>query len=494
MLNYSLYISFKNVLLPGIHIGKSKRSYIVETVNEENIYLRGHPEAFRGEKITENGTLRIIPTVVVLDIIQGIKEGILDLNSLLADGSTGSRKWILEKIDSDHDSFILGYNTIFKICKYYIDNSEQDFKSFDCNSCHELLTRSGLYYSSTLVSRFLSSLITKPFVLLSGLAGSGKTKLAEAVALWLSDNPIEQICLTAVGADWTNRDPILGYANTLKDKSYIKPESGVLQLILRANQNLNKPYFLILDEMNMSHVERYFTDFLSAMESSKREIMLHEGVDLWNGVPGCIQLPKNLFIIGTVNIDETTYMFSPKVLDRANVIEFRVSSEDLSNFLRQPQGIDLSLLTGSGSAFAEDFVLQAQQIKKVEVDLKDSLMPFFYQLQDVGAEFGFRTAYEISRYYTVCRELTDLSKNEIIDSIIIQKLLPKLHGSRRKILPVLEVMASLCFVSNEGLTLAQIKIQKVAENDDVIYKLSLQKILRMYQRAMQDGFTSFSEA
>src|SRR5690606_24433993 len=99
------------------------------------------------------------------------------------------------------------------------------------------------------------------------------------------------------------------------------------------------PYFLILDEMNLSHVERYFADFLSVMES-KDFIKLHSSeVDI-NQVPSKIEWPINLFIIGTVNIDETTYMFSPKVLDRANVIEFRVDKDDIKRFLESPKEID----------------------------------------------------------------------------------------------------------------------------------------------------------
>ena len=140
------------------------------------------------------------------------------------------------------------------------------------------------------------------------------------------------MCVVSVGADWTNREPLLGFPNALQLDQYVKPESGVLDLLIEANrtENAEKPFFLILDEMNMSYVERYFSDFLSAMES-------HEPISLWKGmvevetidyVPQKVALPKNLFIIGTINVDETTYMFSPKVLDRANVIEFKIASED----------------------------------------------------------------------------------------------------------------------------------------------------------------------
>ena len=130
-----------------------------------------------------------------------------------------------------------------------------------------------------------------------------------------------------MGADWTNREPLLGYPNALNPEEYVKPDNGVLDLIIRANENQELPHFLILDEMNLSHVERYFADFLSVMES-KADIPLHAGDTIENDVRKAGSSVKS-FIIGTVNIDETTNMFSPKVLDRANTIEFRVTEDEM---------------------------------------------------------------------------------------------------------------------------------------------------------------------
>ena len=126
----------------------------------------------------------------------------------------------------------------------------------------------GLRYDPNLVKRFACSLMTKPFVILSGLAGSGKTQLALAFAKALVEEKEwdKQICTVAVGADWTNREPLLGYPNALDSAKYVKPESGVLDLLMEAAKacNKDKPYFLILDEMNMSYVERYFADFFKS--------------------------------------------------------------------------------------------------------------------------------------------------------------------------------------------------------------------------------------
>ncbi|HRG07879.1 MAG TPA: DUF3578 domain-containing protein, partial [Cyclobacteriaceae bacterium] len=108
----------------------------------------------------------------------------------------------------------------------------------------------------------------------------------------------------------------------------------------------------------LSHVERYFADFLSAMESGEA-IPLHSGESDWDGIPPSIKLPENLFIVGTVNIDETTYMFSPKVLDRANVIEFRVTEAEMRQYLNSNAKLDLESLRARGASMAASFVALA---------------------------------------------------------------------------------------------------------------------------------------
>nr|WP_320118868.1 hypothetical protein [uncultured Marinifilum sp.] len=357
-----------------------------------------------------------------------------------------------------------------------------------------------LKFSLSLVSRYTASLCTKPFVLLSGLSGSGKTKLAQSFAQWICENK-EQYCIVPVGADWTNREPLLGYPNALDSNNYVKPENGVLDLLLNAKKHPNKPFFLILDEMNLSHVERYFADFLSAMESDD-SIPLHpdkEGKRDNEGkiIPHEIKLPKNLFIVGTVNIDETTYMFSPKVLDRANAIEFRIDTDDITAYLKAPQKINLEKLEGAGAVMAESFVKLSQKefdVKPNE-ELNKELIRFFTELKKSGAEFGYRTAGEIHRLFNqLSSETYNLEQKEIIDIAIMQKLLPKVHGSRRKLEDVLHVLASFCV--QEGADVEKYLDPKsdLKFNEEVKYPLSLEKICRMYKGAIDNGFASYAEA
>ena len=372
---------------------------------------------------------------------------------------------------------------------------------FSINTIINHINETGLLYSPSLIKRFAFSLMAKRFLILSGLAGSGKTQLALAFAKALVEDKEKQMCMVSVGADWTNREPLLGYPNALRPGEYIKPENGVLDLLIEANkpQNASKPFFLILDEMNMSYVERYFADFLSAMES-------HEAIALWKEcnnenesceceVPERIGLPDNLFIIGTINVDETTYMFSPKVLDRANVIEFKISIDEMTEFLDGIRQVDCSSICSKAAEMCADFVKLAncKDFDNVEATT-DTLKAFFTELKSVNAEFGYRSATEIFRFISQAHKNDDtaekMSKEEILDAAILQKLLPKLHGSRKKLEPALKGLWKLCFDPSIKDTM-----QIARENiDKAIYKESADKIFRMYESAYANGFTSFAEA
>ena len=355
----------------------------------------------------------------------------------------------------------------------------------------------GLRFNKNQITKFTASLLTKPFVILTGLSGSGKTKLAQAFVKWICERE-EQYRIVPVGADWTNRDPLLGYTNALKPEEYVKPDNKALDLILDALENPELPYFLILDEMNLSHVERYFADFLSTMES-KEAIPLHANEMSDNKVPGKLDFPPNLFIIGTVNIDETTNMFSPKVLDRANTIEFRVTKDEMGEFLENIKDINMAALTGKGAGMAKSFLEMAKETNFPSANTDEinvTLVRFFETLKKVGAEFGYRSATEMLRLMNQLSVLDiKLTTHQKLDIAIMQKLLPKLHGSRRKLCPVLETLGTLCIQGDVKI------ITDVFENNTfdyegahVLYPLSLEKISRMYRSAIDNGFASFAEA
>ena len=340
--------------------------------------------------------------------------------------------------------------------------------------------------------------------------------------------------VVSVGADWTSSEHVLGYLDGLEKNRYVRTKA--LDLILRAVAEPELPHFLILDEMNLSHVERYFADLLSALESSE-PVHLHSEKDangapaVRDGVPGEVHLPPNLFIVGTVNVDETTYMFSPKVLDRANVLEFRISGSELKSFLENPAAVDFAKLDAAGAGYGKLIIALAQQSARLPDAerrmFEAELCLFFEALQVANAEFGFRVAKEGASFLHFHKLLggTDWEFKPAMDAQILQKLLPKLHGSRNILEPVLCTLATLCFAKRtwelddagkefthlKGLRAEAAKAARMEDDSldplgltpdgnrtypsaDAYYRLSFEKILRMLERLRANGFTSFAEA
>ncbi|MGB8167316.1 MAG: EVE domain-containing protein, partial [Chthoniobacteraceae bacterium] len=337
------------------------------------------------------------------------------------------------------------------------------------------------------LNRFVTSLVAKPFLILTGNSGTGKTKLAEIFVQWLCRNVSSRFAIVPIGADWTDNRNVLGFVNHLRSASVketgaeidlpVYQTTKILDLLLDAarKENEAKPFFLILDEMNLSHVERYFADFLSAMESKEGRLLLHrEGRPLPRkqggpcDVPETLVLPRNVFVIGTVNVDETTYMFSPKVLDRANVIEFRVGTDAPVGFLKSG-GRSIGEIAHAAAGYAEGFLevsFRARNIKGTALalvanpdlspdDAKDeiekcrtTIADLFSLMQRRHQEFAFRSMAEILRFLAVTYELKPATEawnwGAAMDAQILQKVLPKLHGSKRKVGSLLAALAKYC--------------------------------------------------
>lgn len=369
-----------------------------------------------------------------------------------------------------------------------------------------------------IAARAFAALLTKPLVIFTGLAGSGKTRLARMLAKWLCGT--DGYAVLAVGADWTSSEALLGYPDALDSKRYVR--RAALDLLLRAVSKPTEPHFLVLDEMNLSHVERYFADFLSAMESGE-PIRLHgdrgpAGAPVAReGVPCTVPLPPNFFVLGTVNIDETTYMFSPKVLDRANVIEFRAGRTEVLAAVDDDGGAS-DVLSGRGQPYSSAFVSSVGTAPTLTADvvsrLRDELNLFFGVLATEGAEFGFRTAHMIGRFVGFYSRVTNTWNLEsATDAQVFQKLLPRLHGSRRSLEPLLNALLILTHASRTwagsslsnatDIALAATEAARARNARDRIaaagagaspaMPLSHRKVLRMVDLLERNGFTSFAE-
>jgi len=226
--------------------------------------------------------------------------------------------------------------------------------------------------------------------------------------------------------------------------------------------------------MNLSHVERYFADFLSSMESYE-PLRLHDCIEGLKSdgtneiVPHEVAWPKNLFIIGTVNIDETTYMFSPKVLDRAHVIEFIVPWDKIEVGLSStpeeslPQWEESNTIAFMSIALNKDKSLEIENQKKLLSVLKD-----LYECFE-GSRFNFahRTARECLNYVATSIELSNAKLTEeeelitLIDIAILQKALPKINGSTGSLSKVLDALVQ--FSTKHKLPNCETKLKSMSE-------------------------------
>lgn len=335
----------------------------------------------------------------------------------------------------------------------------------------------------------VSALSSKPFVILAGTTGTGKTKTIRDLVSKLnpvSQNPNFNHAFIPVEAGWTDGRHLIGYKNPFGRTGENYVSTKLIETLLKANfpAYRNYPFFVILDEMNLSHVEMYFSKFLSLMETSNdvnpEPVLGLEELHLLyrSGVTDAIQttyilsaiekkglyITDNVFFIGTVNMDETTYMFSPKVLDRSFVIKYAPPkpSDVGVGFSISAQDI-LSCGTAELSAF-----LTSSSSRGVSSEYDDYLDKLYIALG--GFRFGPRTTNEIRRYITACSKVEESfnlhnefkGKRAVLDRVTVQKVLTKLHGNRDTLLPILKELKPL--FEEEGLAQSLEKLEQMRKN------------------------------
>ncbi len=341
----------------------------------------------------------------------------------------------------------------------------------------------GFFYEKKDLVNFFLSLKTKPFVILSGISGTGKTKIVQWFAESLGATEENgQFTLIPVRPDWSDSSDLLGYVN-LQGEFQERPLIKVLEA---ADANPNRPYFVVLDEMNLARVEYYFSDFLSVIESRKwkdRKIVtspvLPEAITNKH-----ITIPSNVYIIGTVNMDETTHPLSKKVLDRANTIEFNTVNLDYFNFLMDMEEKEAEVASNRS---LETEYLHLKECFKENEDLVRNISNILIEinkiLESVGAQVGYRIRDEICFYMAYNEQGKLLSFDEALDYQIYQKILPRLAGSDGRTEEVLKQLYVLC--ANEEYD---------SGNSDASYAKyprSANKLSHMLRRFEYDGFTSF---
>jgi 5-methylcytosine-specific restriction protein B len=307
----------------------------------------------------------------------------------------------------------------------------------------------GGHYPNGEVRRFhaaLNFLDHKHFVILSGLSGTGKTQLAlkyaRAVHGLTANTAADPLLFECpVRPEWTDPTGLTGYYDVLTNR-YVVPT--FLEAVLVATAHRESPVFVVLDEMNLARVEYYLSDVLSCIETQSALQLHSNGVPL-EGTTGTsiraeLPLPSNLFIIGTINVDETTNPVSDKVLDRASVID--MSTVDVPGFL-----------TSLESRYPD--------LREARAVAEPKLTEIHGLLQQHGLGFGYRVIEEMVRYHAFDAAHLRSAANDVTDQLLVQKVLVKLRGAEKQ-RPLLTGIDRAC----EGLPRAKAFVQKLLRDLD----------------------------
>lgn len=303
---------------------------------------------------------------------------------------------------------------------------ELDLKLFTSN-VRNLIGTEGLFYRTEDIRSFIGGLAACRLHILQGISGTGKTSLPDAFAKvmqWGSD-------LSEVQSGWRDRNDLLGYFNTFEKKFY---ESSILKALYKANcpgyENL--PFFIILDEMNLSHPEHYFADFLSALEHRRDEksvALLTSPLAEGDGPVRLIdrgqrlRIPPNVWFIGTANQDETTKDFADKTYDRAHIMEFPRHREQ---FNPERPNIPAGKISFEQMQCAFNQAIQQHSASGEEaIRILDGKLRS--PLEDLEIGWGNRLETQLRCYVPVLVACGG-SVSEGLDTILAHKLLRKVKG------------------------------------------------------------------
>lgn len=385
----------------------------------------------------------------------------------------------------------------------YNDNNKDVIDSYDIESTIEYIYNyiksKGYRYNFEEISNIYLSLKTKPFVILSGISGTGKSKLVKLLAESLgatSEN--NRFTLVPVRPDWSDSSELLGYKD-LNGKFH----PGILTTIIEdalKEENKNYPYFVCLDEMNLARVEYYLSDILSVIESRYRsnngEIKTDKLIrkELLGNDQAAIQkyadiyIPENLYIIGTVNMDETTFPFSKKVLDRANTIEFNDVNLGFNFESFDEETVEAQEYTNSLLKSKYIKLIDCKEEKEEATKIINQLIKINNILEKYNQHFGYRVRDEIVYYCLYALNDNLFTFEEAIDYCIVQKILPKIGGSDEDTLDLLIDLYNE--LNNTTYTRDDFDSNRDIKTSDK-YKLTNKKILIMVRRFVRDGFTNF---
>ena len=351
----------------------------------------------------------------------------------------------------------------------------------------------GFNYEGDLIENFYLSLKSKPFVILAGTSGTGKTRLVKLFAEAIG----AQMKLVPVRPDWSDSSDLFGHTDLSND---FHP-GAIIDFIKQAEWNKDTPHFICLDEMNLARAEYYLSDILSIIETRDRkpngqietdplldETYFKKAEDQTKY--GRVYLPENLYIIGTVNMDETTFPFSKKVLDRANTIEF-----SFVNLLSRPAAGGTKIAQKLDNSF-----LRTDYLYLSECDDEHLIDGVCFNLEELNQilvkanlHVGYRVRDEIAFYMMNNKKADLLTEEAAFDHEIMQKILPRIQGSSSAIKTVMSEMFKQCAGDYSGFsgTTASEQMVSFLDSKPCKYPNSAKKIAFMMRRYEEDGFTSY---
>ena len=378
--------------------------------------------------------------------------------------------------------------------------------------------KSGQEYNSFRI--YLTAIKSKPFLLLAGVSGTGKSRIVRelARACWEAGSEEykaqkpKNFEMVQVKPNWHDSGELIGYVSRVSGKAEFVA-GDFLKFVAKAWEDLETPYFLCLDEMNLAPVEQYFAEYLSVVESRKRnddgmvvtDPILKKANEEWYYILTAsltsdevirkqfneegISLPQNLIVIGTVNMDETTFSFSRKVLDRAMTIE--MNEVDLYGGLtgrhEEIGKIGNNELVGTA--------VEGVDVYGENKDVCDIAIGYLSKLNEIleGTPFkvAYRTRNEFLLYvvnnlpYCKDKEGKELPEGYVIaralDEITSMKILSRIEGDDTKVKESL--LDKLMNAIKDGLS-------EIAGEENPVESVSIAKLKEMKDR-LNSGYTSF---
>ncbi len=423
-------------------------------------------------------------------------------------GTVYYRKYELDTLPSGEE-LVVDLRKMMEIYrKYYMWKNTEDSsltESIEENNLVQIQTRMelirnsisemGYKYESDVLKNYYLCLRSKPFVILAGTSGTGKSKLVRLFAEAIGAD----YCLIPVRPDWSDSSDLLGHTDL--QGNYIAGD--LLKAIKRATDNPRIIHFVCLDEMNLARVEYYLSDFLSLIETrewkGKEIVTTPLRIDEAAGKEySGLYIPENLYIVGTVNMDETTFPFSKKVLDRANTIEF--SEVDLIPAFSESKGLsdDEPEQISNDFLVSKYLVLEKDIIKSEEQEFATGICKELQKINKIleraNAHVGYRVRDEIVFYMLNNREAELLKRDEAFDFEIMQKILPRIQGSTAAVKDLLidlfKEFGGDFTTGSSDLIWKQMQ-SYIGSDKPKKYPKSVQKICYMMRKIEEDGFTSY---